>query len=103
MHVADLQKQASGSQVEQIIHLPDKRFVDWCGEHYAINRGVFNVIDRWFFDYGLTNILQRRQAMVQFLQHFHTVNKVDSKKMYVQFGKGGVKKSLYYFVNQCLK
>lgn len=41
--------------------------------------------------------------MVQFLQHFHTVNKVDSKKMYVQFGKGGVKKSLYYFVNQCLK
>lgn len=48
MHVADLQKRASGCRVEQIIHLPDKKFVDWCGEHYAINRGCSMLLTAGF-------------------------------------------------------
>jgi hypothetical protein len=102
MHAPDLQKIQSDYQFEYIVHLPDKGFVDLCSEKYLINRGVFNVIDHWFFDYGLKNIVLRRKAIVQFLKYLHSENSYNKEKTYFQFGKGGVKKSLYYFVDECL-
>ncbi|MBV7504256.1 hypothetical protein KW850_03120 [Bacillus sp. sid0103] len=102
MHALDLKKSPSDYQVECIVHLPDKGFVDFCSEKYSINRGVFNVIDHWFFVYGLENIVLRRKAIVQFLTYLYSENSYTHKKMYLQFWKGGVKKSLYYFVDECL-
>lgn len=99
MVATDISKQESVFPFERIIHLPDKEFVDWCIVKYSVNRGVFNVIDQWFFDYGLENIIVRRKTIISFLSHvninFPTVN------TYVRFGSGGVKKSLSYFVNEC--
>ncbi|NRG48239.1 hypothetical protein HRF87_26505 [Bacillus sp. CRN 9] len=66
-----------------------------------MNQCVFNLIDHWFFDYGLENILLRRKAMVEFLTFIRSEHRYD-QKMYLQFGKGGVKKSFYYFVDKCL-
>ncbi|PAE44651.1 hypothetical protein [Bacillus sp. 7884-1] len=102
MHALDLNKSPSNYQAECIVHLPEKGFVDYCSKQFSVNRGVFNVIDHWFFDYGLENIVLRRKAIIQFLTFLHTVNSYHNKKMYLQFGKGGVKKSLYYFVDECL-
>ncbi|WP_051302572.1 hypothetical protein [Salibacterium aidingense] len=84
-----------------IIHLPDKKFVDWCTENYTINRGVFNVIDNWFFDHGLKDIIQRRTAIIQYLKFLQNWSDPDSNKLFVSFGKGGVKRSLCYFVDEC--
>ena len=101
MRSTNSKKVQSEFQVESIIHLPDKGFVDWCSEKFLVNRGVFNIIDHWFFDNGLENIVSRRKAMVQFLTFIHSEHCYD-QKMYLQFGKGGVKKCLYCFVDRCL-
>lgn len=87
--------------VELPIHLPDKKFVDWCFEHYSINRGVFNVIDNWFFEYGIHNIINRRTTMIEYLKYLQANESQTCNKKYFQFGKGGVKNSLYYFVKKC--
>ncbi|MGP4082687.1 hypothetical protein ACTWQL_22675 [Pseudalkalibacillus sp. R45] len=83
------------------IHLPDKKFVDWCLENFSINRGVFNVIDNWFFDYGIQHIVRRRRIIIQYLDHLQTYDHIKVKRKRPQFGKGGVKQSLYYFVAKC--
>jgi hypothetical protein len=102
MHALDMQESPSDYQFEWIVHLPDKGFIDFCSKQYSVNRGVFNVIDHWFFDFGVENIILRRKAIIQFLTYLHSENSYNHKKMYLQFGKGGVKKSLYYFVDECL-
>ena len=102
MRSTNLKKVQSEFQVEYIIHLPDKGFVDWCSEKFLVNRGVFNIIDHWFFDYGLENIVLRRKVMVQFFKYIQSEHLYNHQKMYLQFGKGGVKKSLYCFVDKCL-
>jgi hypothetical protein len=81
-----------------VLHLPDKSFFDWCQEHYGINRGVYNVIDHWFFLKGHTNVESRRKTMILFL---NSLIQSHTERKPIKFGKGGVKKSLDYFlVNQ---
>lgn len=65
------------------------------------NHDVFNVIDNWFFEYGFDNITKRRRIIVRFLNDIHLKDR-NEKKLFLQFGKGGVKKSLHYFVGDCL-
>ncbi|GIN93850.1 hypothetical protein J22TS1_49010 [Siminovitchia terrae] len=60
------------------------------------------VIDDWFFDYGMTNITARRKSILQFLDYVYEKERPDQSKMYLQFGKGGVKNYLYYFMDKCL-
>ena len=90
------------NQIEHPIHLPDIEFYNWCSERFSINRGVYNVIDHWFFENGIKNIINRRTTIVQFLSYLQTNALSPNTKMYVKFGKGGVKKSLQYFVQDCL-
>ncbi|MBM7599219.1 hypothetical protein JOC34_001587 [Virgibacillus halotolerans] len=99
MVIDDLPMHSSLFPFERFIHLPDRKFIDWCIEEYSVNQGIFNVIDQWFFDYGLENIIVRRKAIISFLLHANL--HVSKGKTYIQFGKGGVKKSLHYFVNEC--
>ena len=70
-----------------LLKLPDKAFFDLCNECYGINRGVYNVIDHWFYHYGYQDIESRRDTILNFLDYLqkHKINK---------FGKGGVKQNL---------
>ncbi|MBT2653730.1 hypothetical protein J7E81_00525 [Bacillus sp. ISL-18] len=72
-------------------NLPDKNFFDLCNVRYGINRGVYNVIDHWFFLNGFQDIKSRRGTILKFLTFLH-------KHQIKKFGKGGVKKSLELFL-----
>ncbi|MBM7717271.1 hypothetical protein MHB50_15860 [Siminovitchia sp. FSL H7-0308] len=87
---------------ERLVNLPDLEFTSLCRRKYSINRGVFNVIDDWFFNYGVTDITARRKTILQFLAYVNEKKKPDQSEMYLQFGKGGVKSHLYYFTDKCL-
>lgn len=50
-----------------IIHLPDRLFTQFCNDQFGINRGVYNTIDSWFFQKGITNIMERRKSIYDFL------------------------------------
>ncbi|WP_338449811.1 hypothetical protein R4Z09_27300 [Niallia oryzisoli] len=73
-----------------VLKLPDKSFFDLCNELYGINRGVYNVIDHWFYHHGHQEIESRRDTILNFLDYLqkHKINK---------FGKGGVKHNLEIF------
>ncbi|MGJ9384350.1 hypothetical protein [Salipaludibacillus sp. CF4.18] len=72
-------------------HYPDLHFVNYCCNIYGINRGVYNVIDQWFFDKGIVTIVERREIIITFLKrvHFDTYP--------VRFGHGGLKDALVNF------
>jgi hypothetical protein len=36
-------------QMEELSHLPDLLFINFCNEKFKINRGIYNVIDQFFF------------------------------------------------------
>jgi riboflavin kinase len=73
------------------VSLPDKSFFDICHERYGVNKGVYNVIDNWFFLQGYQDIELRRNTILKFLAFLHEIN---IKK----FGKGGVKTNLASFI-----
>lgn len=84
---------------ESIFQSPDKQFFDFCSKNYCINRGIFNVIDSWFYNYGWTEIVMRRKVIVQYLTFLCENEFYNEKKLFIQFGKGGVKGSLHLFID----
>lgn len=102
MTVVYILKEQTKIEVDRFIHLPDKQFVDWCSKQFHINRGVFNVIDGWFFENGIPMIMSRRQIIIQFLTSLQLKDIYHEEKQYLQFGKGGVVKSLQNFVKEDL-
>jgi riboflavin kinase len=100
MQTLDIRRDTRNSVNDNPIHLPDRQFFDWCTTNYLVNRGVFNVIDSWFYDYGLIDIVKRRKVMVQYLKHLRVNGFYNEKKLFLQFGKGGVKESLYSFTDK---
>jgi riboflavin kinase len=51
------------------IHLPDLTFVRQTEGNFNVNRGVYNTIDAWFYDYGLKDIVERRNHIIRFLAY----------------------------------
>ncbi|MDQ0201516.1 hypothetical protein J2S10_004722 [Neobacillus ginsengisoli] len=41
------------------LNLPDLQFFNWCNHQYRLNRGIYNTIDQWFYDYGIKEVLSR--------------------------------------------
>lgn len=80
-----------------MIHWPDLQFVHWCEEQYGVNRGVYNVIDAWFYNQGLDDIVERRVHILEFLS-FQAQNL--SKGNTLKFGSGGLKTRLNQFWSQ---
>lgn len=72
-------------------HYPDLLFVNYCCNIYGINRGVYNVIDQWFFEKGIATIVERREIIITFLECLRT----DTSP--VRFGHGGLKDALVNF------
>ncbi|WP_328588912.1 hypothetical protein [Niallia nealsonii] len=80
------------------LNLPDISFYKRCDELYGINRGSYNVIDHWFFEYGMTNISYRRIYILAFLDFIKGgEGNVKSPKP-IKFGKGGITKKLNEFI-----
>lgn len=80
---------------QSTIHLPDLAFVRFCEQHYHINRGVYNVIEEWFYQKGLTEIVHRRRTILQFLEQRKVT--LDTEEKREKFGPGGVSSQLSHF------
>lgn len=81
-----------------VLHLPDIQFVTYCFESFGLNRGIYNTIDQWLYEFGFANIMQRRQIIVAFLDEMKQKDSRERSSSILRFGKGGLTKQLYDFV-----
>lgn len=77
-----------------IIHLTDFSFQKLCEKNYGVNRGIFNVVDSWFYHQGFINIIDRRKIILRFLLFIANNSDQSSKR---KFGNGGLKIRLEEF------
>jgi riboflavin kinase len=82
---------------DNVIHLPDLSFVQWCEKSYGLNRGVYNTIDAWFYENGTKDILKRRKLIVYFLNHYKQ-DQYDGKR--IKFGHGRLTSLLSEYSNR---
>jgi riboflavin kinase len=81
-------------QTETHLHMPDLLFSRFCEEEYKVNRGVYNTIEKWLYDQGVQNIIQRREVMLSFFVFSRTLQNNDRK---IKFGHGGLTERLNKF------
>lgn len=79
-----------------IFNLPDLLFVQVCNEKYGVNKGVFNTIDTWFYQRGVINILNRREAIFEFLEWFKAGSEKTQGKIKIGHGNLSNKLKLYF-------
>ena len=70
---------------------PDLQFINWCSSQYGINRGIYNTIDAWLYEYGILELKERRKVMILF---FLQAGQRDGEKI----GKGGLARNLEQFI-----
>lgn len=63
------------TNLDEIFHLPDLRFVQFCEEKFALNKGIYNTIDNYFFELGEQDIIKRRRLIFQFSLQYCAVGK----------------------------
>lgn len=79
------------------LNLPELHFFQRCQDQYRINRGVYNVIDEWFFNQGIVHVGYRRIFILSFLDFVSEVNMEGASSKFVKFGHGGLLKKLNEF------
>jgi hypothetical protein len=85
------------------LNLPDLSFFNRCHQQYQINRGVYNTIDNWFFEYGMIHVVYRRIYILAFLDFVKEANKEDSDShKFIRFGHKGLTKKLNDFITTYL-
>lgn len=72
---------------KQVLQRPDLAFYEYCRVHFKLNRGIYNTIDQRLFDYGLEDIMDRRRAIIQFLEFAARDQGVSTGK-FISFGRG---------------
>jgi riboflavin kinase len=82
------------TQVDDLIQLPDLLFSQYCLNSFAINKGVYNTIESWFYKQGLSKIEERRAEILSF---FHYLSHLYANEKKVQFGSGGLKAQLDHY------
>lgn len=80
------------TNLDEVFHLPDLRFVQFCEEKFALNKGIYNTIDNWFFELGVQDIIKRRRLIFQFSLQYCTEG--------TKFGPGGLTRKLEDFMEQ---
>jgi riboflavin kinase len=78
-----------------ITEVPDNKFVTYCFEEYGLNRGIYNTIDEWLYEYGYLHIVERRRTILAFLQSLQAGH---TRNTFLKFGKGGLTKQLFDFI-----
>ncbi len=82
-------------QSEELLNMPDLLFSKFCEEQFEINKGVYNTIDHWFHQQGLSHIVNRRKMILSFCQSICL-----SENEKVKFGPGGLTTKLNMFWQQ---
>lgn len=85
-------------QSEDIFNMPDLLFSRFCEEKFDINKGVYNTIDHWFYQQGVSQIVPRRRMILSFCQ-----NELLSGNKKVKFGPGGLTNKLNLFWQQYIQ
>jgi riboflavin kinase len=91
-------KKENSFQTSKYLNLPDLQFFNWCNRQYRVNRGVYNTIDQWFYEYGIVNVHARRIQILAFLD-FVKDEMLEEKPKFIRFGHGGLSKRLNEFMN----
>ncbi|WP_174727568.1 hypothetical protein [Mesobacillus harenae] len=76
---------------DKSINLTDLLFAEFCKKEFGINRGVYNTIEKCFFEKGIENVLDRRRLILEFLNYVGQRMIATNK---VKFGPGGLTKLL---------
>lgn len=92
------EKQNEGLENMEYLNLPDRIFFHWCQQQYRLNRGIYNTIDHWFYEYGIVHILYRRINLLAFLEFASTPEQDARKTKFIKFGNGGLKQKLQEFI-----
>ncbi|MCO0600095.1 riboflavin kinase [Peribacillus butanolivorans] len=83
---------------DEIPHLPDFSFVQFCKEEFGVNRGVYNVIDSWFYHNGSVDILKRRNKIIHFLNYMYHSKEIKSNGR-MKIGKNGLSAMFDEYLN----
>lgn len=83
--------------IKEAVHYSDLYFVNYCQDRYGINRGIYNTIDRWFYDQGTDNILERRKNILLFLEYIQKDHRNGQSR--IKFGNGGLTIKLNEFLD----
>lgn len=97
-HFSKTKKQNS-FKTSKYLNLPDLQFFNWCNQKYQVNRGVYNTIDQWFYEYGIVDIHYRRIQLLAFLEFVKGERIEQDKQKFIRFGHGGLTKRLNEFLN----
>lgn len=82
----------------EYLNLPDLQFFNWCNQQYQLNRGIYNTIDQWFYDYGIKEILSRRIYILAFLGFVKETEPESDQHKFMRFGNRGLTKQLNEFI-----
>lgn len=82
-------------QSDDILNMPDLLFSKFCEKQFEINKGVYNTIDQWFYQQGVSQIVNRRKMILSFCQNVRL-----SGQEKVKFGPGGLTTKLNLFWQQ---
>ncbi|WP_274854201.1 hypothetical protein [Bacillus methanolicus] len=82
------------------LNLPDLQFFQWCHQRFGLNKGVYNTIDNWFYDYGIVNILHRRIYLLAFLDFVKDAGLKQDNHKFIRFGNGGLIRKLHEFIRE---
>jgi riboflavin kinase len=91
-------KKENSLETNIYLNLPDLQFFNWCNRQYQVNRGVYNTIDQWFYEYGIVNVHSRRIQILAFLD-FVKDEMLEEQPKFIRFGHGGLTKRLNEFIN----
>jgi riboflavin kinase len=91
-------KKENSFQTSKYLNLPDLQFFNWCNRQYRVNRGVYNTIDQWFYEYGIVNVHARRIQILAFLD-FVKDEMLEEQPKFIRFGHGGLSKRLNEFMD----
>ena len=80
------------------LNFPDLQFYNWCNQQFRINRGVFNTIDQWFYDFGITEVILRRIYILSFLNFVREAESKAEQQKFIRFGKRGLVNRLFEFI-----
>ncbi|WP_237389529.1 hypothetical protein [Bacillus sp. USDA818B3_A] len=85
-------------ETSNYLNMPDLQFSNWCNSQFKINRGIYNTIDQWFYEYGIVNIYCRRIQLLAFLDSVKDELNESHKSKFIRFGHGGLTRRLNRFI-----
>lgn len=94
-------KKESCLDKSKYLNLPDLQFFKWCNQQYGLNKGVYNTIDNWLYEYGIEYILSRRIYLLAFLEFSKSEEELNQdQSKFIRFGHGGLVKKLHEFIRE---